>query len=59
MAMGVAAGAWAWAAVDVWCPVAYMPHLLLGHVLPVIAVAGVGALFGRTFLSLRPRPPRS
>jgi hypothetical protein len=51
--MGVAAGACAWIAVDLWCPVAHVPHLLLGHVLPLCALAGVGALLARTFLSLR------
>jgi hypothetical protein len=58
MTIGLAAGAWAWVAVDVWCPVAYVPHLLLGHVLPVIVLAGVGALLGQAFLSVRPRSRR-
>ena len=53
--MGFAAGACAWVAVDAWCPVAYVPHLLLGHVLPLFVLAGVGALLGQTLLSLRPR----
>ena len=53
--MGLAAGAWGWVVVDLWCPVAYIPHLLLGHVLPLIVLAGVGALLGRAFLSLRSR----
>jgi hypothetical protein len=61
MAIGLAAGAWAWVAVDAWCPVAYVPHLLLGHLLPVFVLAGVGALLGQAFLSVRPRSrkPRS
>ena len=54
-AMGVAAGAWAWIAVDVWCPVANIPHLLLGHVLPLFLLAVAGALLGRALLSLRSR----
>jgi hypothetical protein len=45
--MGVAAGACAWVAVDLWCPVAYVPHLLLGHVLPLVVLGGIGALVGR------------
>jgi hypothetical protein len=53
--MGVAAGACAWIAVDVWCPVADIPHLLLGHVLPLFILAVAGALLGRTLLSLRSR----
>lgn len=53
--IGLAAGACAWLAVDLWCPVAYVPHLLLGHVLPLVVLAGAGALFGQMRLSLRPR----
>ena len=54
-ALGFAAGACAWLAVDLWCPVAYVPHLLLGHVLPMFILAAAGALLGRAFLSLRRR----
>jgi hypothetical protein len=54
-AMGVAAGACAWVAVDLWCPVAHVPHLLLGHVLPLFVLAGAGALLGEVLLSLRRR----
>jgi hypothetical protein len=53
--MGVAAGACAWVAVDIWCPVAYVPHLLLGHVLPLVVLAGAGALLGSAVLSVRSR----
>jgi hypothetical protein len=53
--MGLAAGACAWVAVDLWCPVAYLPHLLLGHVLPLFVLAGAGALLGQAVLSLRRR----
>jgi len=53
--MGFAAGACAWIAVDAWCPVAYVPHLLLGHVLPLFVLAGAGALLGQMLLTLRPR----
>jgi len=49
--MGLAAGASAWVAVDVWCPVAYLPHLLIGHVLPLFVLAAAGALIGRATLS--------
>jgi hypothetical protein len=53
-ALGVAAGACAWVAVDLWCPVAYVPHLLLGHVLPLVVLGGLGALVGRTRAALLP-----
>jgi hypothetical protein len=53
--MGLAAGACAWVAVDLWCPVAYVPHLVLGHVLPLFVLAGAGALLGQALLSLRRR----
>ena len=51
--LGFAAGACAWVAVDLWCPVAYVPHVLLGHVLPLFVLAGAGALLGQALLSLR------
>jgi hypothetical protein len=53
--MGIASGACAWIAVDLWCPVAYVPHLMLGHVLPLVVLAAVGALLGQTLLSIRHR----
>ena len=52
-AMGVAAGSCAWLAVDLWCPVAFVPHLLLGHLLPLFILAGTGALLGQALLSIR------
>jgi hypothetical protein len=54
-AMGLSAGACAWVGVDMWCPVASVPHLLFGHVLPLVLLAGAGALLGRAFLSPRVR----
>jgi Negative regulator of sigma F len=51
--IGFAAGACAWVAVDLWCPIAYVRHLLLGHLLPVFLLALTGALLGRLLL-----PPR-
>ena len=53
--MGVAAGACAWIAVDLWCPVASIPHLLLGHVLPLSILAAAGAILGNSLLTLRSR----
>lgn len=51
-ALGAAAGAWSWVLVDLWCPVAEIPHLLLGHVLPVVALALVGTWLGGRLLDL-------
>jgi hypothetical protein len=51
--IGVSAGAVTWVLVDLWCPVAYVPHLLLGHVLPVLLFAAAGSLVGRRWVSLR------
>ena len=53
--IGFAAGAVAWVAADLWCPIAYVPHVLLGHVLPLGVLAGVGALLGRALLAPRSR----
>lgn len=46
-AFGTAAGAVAWTLVDLWCPVGHPEHVLLGHVLPTLLLALVGALAGR------------
>ena len=54
-AIGVASGACAWVALDLWCPVAFVPHLVLGHVLPLCILGGAGALLGQALLSLRSR----
>lgn len=53
MAIGAAVGGSTWVLVDLWCPVAYLPHLLLGHVLPVSLAIAVGALFGGRVLAPR------
>jgi hypothetical protein len=53
--IGFAAGAFAWVAADLWCPVAYVPHVLLGHVLPLGVLANAGALLGRALLAPRSR----
>lgn len=49
-AMGLAAGACAWLAVDLWCPVAHVPHVLLGHFLPLVLLAAAGAWLGQALL---------
>ena len=52
-AIGVAAGAGAWVMIDLWCPVAFPLHLLIGHILPLSILALVGAVLGRKLLSVR------
>jgi hypothetical protein len=52
-AFGAGAGLGSAVLVDLWCPVSYMPHLLLGHVLPIAVLAGLGALVGWRLLRLR------
>lgn len=51
-ALGVAVGACSWVLVDMWCPVAYVPHLMLGHVLPLVLLSIAGAWLGK-FVALR------
>ena len=55
VALGVAAGAAAAALVDLWCPVGYVPHVLTGHVAPILLLGGLGALVGARALGVRPR----
>jgi hypothetical protein len=52
-AMGAVAGAGVWVLVDLWCPVGYVPHLLLGHVLPVLLCVAAGAVLGQRVIALR------
>jgi hypothetical protein len=54
-AFGAGAGLGSAVLVDLWCPVAYLPHLLLGHVLPVVLLAVLGALVGRPILRMARR----
>jgi hypothetical protein len=49
--LGLTAAIAAGALVDLWCPVAYLPHVLLGHILPLAIVAAVGAWTGRRMLA--------
>jgi len=53
VALGVAAGAAAAALVDLWCPVGYVPHLLAGHLAPILLLGGLGALVGTRTLGVR------
>src|SRR5439155_555935 len=52
-AIGAACGLAAAALVDLWCPVAHLPHLLLGHLLPVALLALAGAIAGSRLLAIR------
>jgi hypothetical protein len=51
-AFGAGAGLGSALLVDLWCPVSYMPHLLLGHVLPIVILSVAGALIGGRLLGL-------
>jgi hypothetical protein len=50
-ALGAAGGFWAATLVDLLCPVGYPIHVLLGHALPTLLLAGVGALAGARVLA--------
>ena len=49
-AFGAGAGLGSALLVDLWCPVSYVPHLLVGHVLPIAFLAAAGAAAGRRLL---------
>jgi hypothetical protein len=51
-ALGAACGLAAAALVDLWCPVADLKHLLLGHLLPIAVLASLGAALGRPLLGV-------
>ncbi len=53
-ALGVTAGACAWLLVNLWCPVAHFPHLVVGHVLPIMLFALAGAWIGRRWIAMTP-----
>jgi hypothetical protein len=53
LALGVAVGAAAAVLVDLWCPVGHVPHLLTGHVAPMLLLGGLGALVGARVLGVR------
>jgi len=58
-AAGIGIGATATLFTDLWCPVAFIPHLLLGHALPIATLGGFGALLGSLFIRLRNKEPDS
>ena len=49
-AFGAGAGLGSALLIDLWCPVSYLPHLLVGHVIPIAVLALAGALLGRRIL---------
>jgi hypothetical protein len=51
MGIGIGLGLGAATLVDAWCPVAYVPHLLLGHILPLVLLGAAGLWLGRKFLA--------
>lgn len=52
-AIGTTAGAGTWVLIDLWCPVSYVPHLLLGHVLPLLLIIAAGTVLGGKILAIR------
>jgi hypothetical protein len=57
-ALGSACGAAAGVMVELWCPVSTARHIALGHILPILLVAFVGALTGVQTLGLGKTPRR-
>ena len=51
-AFGAGAGLGSSLLVDLWCPVSYLPHLLLGHLLPIGVLALLGGVLGARLLRL-------
>ena len=51
-AFGAGAGLGSALLVDLWCPVAYLPHLLLGHLLPIAVLALLGGALGSRLLRI-------
>jgi hypothetical protein len=56
LTLGVGTGAAAAVLVDLWCPVGHVPHLLAGHVAPMLMLGGLGALAGARMLGVRAEP---
>ncbi len=52
-ALGAAAGAWAAVMVELWCPLSVGRHVLVGHVLPLGALALAGAAIGHRMFRVR------
>ncbi len=52
-ALGAAAGAWAAVMGALWCPLSTQPHVVVGHVLPLVALCLAGAAVGARVFRLR------
>jgi hypothetical protein len=52
-ALGAVAGAWAAVMVELWCPLSVQDHVVVGHVLPLFALALAGAAIGVRMFGLR------
>ena len=51
-AFGAGAGLGSALLVDLWCPISYVPHLLLGHMLPIGVLALLGGVLGSRLLRI-------
>jgi hypothetical protein len=52
-ALGVAAAMYAGVLVELWCPVGYVWHVLLGHALPIALMGITGYLIGQHYLDVQ------
>lgn len=52
-ALGATAGAWAAVMVELWCPLAVLDHVVLGHVLPIALLVLAGSVYGARKFGLR------
>jgi hypothetical protein len=52
-ALGATAGAWAAVMVELWCPLAVLDHVVMGHVLPLALLALAGSVYGARKFGLR------
>ncbi len=52
-AIGATAGAWAAVLIDLHCGSSDLRHIALAHLLPVMLLAGLGALLGKRMLGVR------
>jgi hypothetical protein len=52
-ALGSAAGAWGAVMAAIWCPLSLGPHVLVGHVLPLVFSVGLGAMVGYRMFRVR------
>jgi hypothetical protein len=55
-ALGSAAGAWGAVMAAAWCPLSLGPHVLVGHVLPLVLSVGLGAAVGYWMFRVRRSP---